>query len=436
MRTRDRIVHAAGFAVLGLIAAGCVFGRVAFSPDSKRMAAVVRGDWPEDATDAPKESPYELWVTDLETWEHRLVATEKLVGVSPAWSPDGRDLWFLRGEEKETRLARWDGKSITDLGAVPIHGDPSGLRTTPPQVLPDGKGVIVTKCDLKDDDVAWIVRWDPDTGQETVLADRAGGAVLSPAGDRILFLGYETDDLEQLGLYVMLVAGGERRLLASIEEKLNDIAMSPLAWSPDGTLVAWVDATEGTSTTDHTSVYVADVATGARVFVSPPQDSCLVPIFSAGSDAVFYAAEAKAHDETLRAVRADLTTGEVTDVAHSGDCVPAGVSPDGRYLALRRTVQHTNSKLVKDQTVVRLVTLTTGEFRDDWVNARQRRMFAAAEVVEAEALAKQLQEALKRAAEHLDGMAEQFPDSEQHSHALMIRERLDALRATETDDPK
>ena len=41
MRTRDKVVQLIVCALLVLIAAGCVFGRVAFSPDGKRIATVI-----------------------------------------------------------------------------------------------------------------------------------------------------------------------------------------------------------------------------------------------------------------------------------------------------------------------------------------------------------------------------------------------------------
>ena len=84
--------------------------------------------------------------------------------------------------------------------------------------------------------------------------------------------------------------------------------------------------------------------------------------------------------------------------------------------------------LLVNEPPMRLVELATGEFHDDWVTARQRRAFAAADVIAAEELAEKIKKALKRADEHLDEMAQQFPGPEQRPEVLEIRKRIAALR--------
>src|SRR5688500_14216183 len=85
---------AAGVALAMLAAGECAYGRVAFSPDSNRFAAVAYADRPYTQEDG---AVCELWVTDVGTGAHRLVAREEVVGLSAAWSRDGSALWFLHG---------------------------------------------------------------------------------------------------------------------------------------------------------------------------------------------------------------------------------------------------------------------------------------------------------------------------------------------------
>lgn len=457
-------VRAVTACLISLTVGGCIlYGRVAFSPDGRSMASVVLGDWPgveatgvggrppavsdspDDTTAGtaePPRAPYELWITDLATGEHRLVARKPYLGASPSWSADGRELWFLRGDVPASPiLTRWDGTGSAGATHLTTEGRVKGLLTTPPQVLPDGKSILLTRTLDGAPPDQGVVRVELESGRELVLARRAAGAVLSPLGDRFVCYTWADGRPDELALGVFPVGGGECVRIASLHGSfgsLDALEYSPLAWSPDGRFVAWTDVDRRREKRTTSTVHVADSVSGAIRFVSPAEESAILPLFAVGSDEVYYAASGMGGDPG-RTVRVDLATGEVRDVPGGEACVPAGLSLDGRRLALRRYPWGPRKGWSEDDmftTVIRVVSLETGEFRDDWVNARQHRVFAAAEVERAEEAARTLEDALGRAQGHLDEIAKRFPGAPAAEAVTDLRRRLATLRALGPEGPR
>lgn len=421
---------------LALAVAGCPLGRVAFSPDGKRFAAVVQGD-PEERADAAGPSaagdpPSELWVTDASQGTHVRVARDPWVGVSPGWSVDGREVWFLHGPKLDSAsLARWDGTAVTEVAPAPLVGDGQTFSIVPPQAAPDGRSFIVTEA--SEGHLSRIVRCNVADGAKTVLAESAGGGVLSPKGERLAFLAWEGASARPLQLCVMTFDGKPRRVIAKLRDKLNDVTGAPIAWSPDGAGLAWEDQPQETiAAADAHAVYVADVESLATTRISPVGETGRLPLFSHDGASVYYTRWITKDGPTI-VRRADLAKRSVTDVPGSEGCVAAGISADGRYLAMQRSIG-TKGAPGKDATVVRLVTLSTGEFRDDWVSAYQLRVWAATSVFDAANCVKDGRHddsaaALVRADESLQLMARLFPGSEKHPAAARTRKEVDDLHA-------
>ncbi len=172
----------------------------AFSPDGRRLAAIVRGD---------------VWTLDADgTHARRLTSTPDVDG-APAWSPDGRALAFTRGGGVWT--VRADGRKPRRLVA-------DGRS---PTWSPDGARIAFER-----DGDLWLARLDrPGAARRLTDGALARDPAWSPDGRRIA---YAADDLGNLELHTVSVATGSRSRVTY--DPGRDGAP---AWSPDGRRLVW-----------------------------------------------------------------------------------------------------------------------------------------------------------------------------------------------------
>lgn len=146
----------------------------------------------------------------------------------PAWSPDGASIAFSRGltiegkdeDEDEERSQIWV-----------MAADGSGAR-------PVSAGPKRNRIDLSP---AW-----------------------SPDGERIAFMRYRfTSEALVSQLITVAAAGGDERVVTEIKSTLLGSASSP-AWSPDGARILLTQQRLGKGAYFRPTLYVVDVATGAR----------------------------------------------------------------------------------------------------------------------------------------------------------------------------
>jgi Tol biopolymer transport system component len=156
----------------------------AFSPDASRVAFVWNGE---------DQSNYDIYVKPISSETSIRLTSHASVDTSPAWSPDGRWISFLR-------LTPGDG----GLFVVPSHGGPERRVTS---VYADRLGIKARHLD-----------WSPD-GKFLVVDDKGGPQ-------------------ESVSLFLVSVATGERKRLTSVPARSpSDLAPR---FSPDGKFVAFI----------------------------------------------------------------------------------------------------------------------------------------------------------------------------------------------------
>lgn len=179
-----------------------LWDRPVWSPDGSRVAASRR-----------VEDELEIWVSDSSGDARRLVSD----GIAPTWSPDGAYVAFMQSKGGDWgRVAvvpNSGGKErlLVEKGEVP-RWSPAG-----PEILywaPDPPGIRVVRVD---------------GGEPRLVHKGDEHADWAPDGRRIAYAGGS-------GLLVSDANGDNPRTL-------SDLDIGGFAWSPDGSLIAFVEIT-------------------------------------------------------------------------------------------------------------------------------------------------------------------------------------------------
>ena len=163
-----------------------------------------------------------------------------LASWSPAWSPDGTRIAFA---QRAWYTGAWAGS----IGLAVVNADGSGLReltsTDDPHVgdqspawAPDGR-IYFLRTRIGD-----VLEVDPDGGEPTRITTGGGhsGFALSPDGKQLAIYDQEHDHL------VLLPASGDGTpvvLVDNMSQYVSSLSVR-LAWSPDGTALAFAASSD------------------------------------------------------------------------------------------------------------------------------------------------------------------------------------------------
>jgi Tol biopolymer transport system component len=184
---------------------------MALSPDGRFIALSSRG--PEDSGQP------DIWVQTIGSDAlRRLTETPQFGETFPAWSPDGREIAFVR-----------EGQGIF---IVPQSGGQERKVASSGDYIawaPDGKSVLIR--DHEADGPYSIYQILVDNLERRRLTQATIGGdwrfSVSPDGSKLAFIRYERSGVSDL--YLVDIQGGEPRRLTNWNESLSDVF-----WTPDG----------------------------------------------------------------------------------------------------------------------------------------------------------------------------------------------------------
>ncbi|CAN5852184.1 hypothetical protein BH23GEM7_BH23GEM7_34930 [soil metagenome] len=252
------------------------------SPDGRTVALSHRG-W--------------LWLLDLATGEARRITSSGGMDSRPAWSPDGRQLAFLRDDTRNISIVLFDlasGRERVLVAEPALDLDPA--------FSPDGRVLYYSSGAAGDLDL-W--RIELASGEKTRITEQRGielRPLPHPDGRRLIYLS-KAGGVDEVRVRD-LVEGSERVLLTG-----RILSQLRPALSPDGRTLAFNWPGE-----DHWELRLVDVEVpGSSIRLTRYLDQPLAPQWSADG-ATIYFAEA---DRKLRMVlkRIAAVGGEVEEVA-------------------------------------------------------------------------------------------------------------------------
>jgi Tol biopolymer transport system component len=286
----------------------------------------------------------EIWVMDPDGGNRRQLTESPGAAVdasgsgNPAWSPDGKLIAYASSGEAVAEDQR-------DLDIYVMQADGSERRRLTNDRVPDG-----------------VPAWSPD-------------------GERIAFAHARGQGTERAdGVIVSMDANGEGRIEITLHDETRNIVYdSQPAWSPDGSLIAFVRATLGPGVSGRVDIYVVDpTGAGERLLIEDAAEPAWSPD---GSRIAFTSARDRfgqtcfhecSPSPEIYVARADgtgivrLTTSEASD--HS----PAW-SPEGDRIAFTSDRSnrngHENEIYVMDadgSDVQRLTTNDVWDLEPDW----------------------------------------------------------------------
>lgn len=215
---------------------------------------------------------FELIVADADGWNPRIVATSREPLLSPAWSPDRKQLAYVGFERGRSAvylhtLATGDVKRLVSERG--INGSPT--------FSPDGRFLAMTLSFENNPDIYVL---DLKTGNRRRLTDHYGidtEPAWSPDGSKLAFT---SDRGGQPQIYEISVNGGDPRRV-TFEGRQNLRA----SYSPDGRSLVVVNNADG-----RYRIGLLDLGSGEmRVLSNGPLDES--PSFAPGGAVVIYATQ-------------------------------------------------------------------------------------------------------------------------------------------------
>jgi len=238
----------------------------AWSPDGRRIAFTRNEDVGESTTFTDDD----VFVMDADGDDPRQLTAEQDGRSSgqPTWSPDGGEIAFVRGQSVASVVpSRFGGLFVMRADGSDVRRltpDPRGSADTSPAWSPDGREIAFTRGE----NLSSFTR----VNMDIYVVDPEGGAprrltrtahifettpAWSPDGSRIAFTRSttQTEFDGKAAIYVMNRDGtGERLVLA------HHFTSDPysLTWSPDGQTIAF----ETSPALECTAIHQVDVASG------------------------------------------------------------------------------------------------------------------------------------------------------------------------------
>ncbi|HEX5027398.1 MAG TPA: hypothetical protein VFV56_01155 [Gaiellaceae bacterium] len=305
------VVVAAAVAAVLVVVVSAVGGYLVVG-DSPSPA---RGELIAYSCKEPNNVWYAICVIRSDGTERRQL-THAIAATDPAWSPDGREIGFTRRQEvgEFTTYSNDDVFVMDSDGGDPHQLTPevAGKHAGQPQWSPDGKQIVFMRGQSISASVAArpgeLFLMKPDGSDVTPLTRDARDLhpAWSPDGREIAFT--RAVEPPYAGIWVVDAAGGAPRQLTNPPGQVD----SSVAWSPDSTRIAFTRTTLATEIDGKASVYVMNRdGTNVHVLVRHQYFACCTEGLTWSPDGRTIAFETSPSRLCTAISLVDVTSGEV-----------------------------------------------------------------------------------------------------------------------------
>lgn len=326
----------------------------AISPDGRQIAFTLsQPRAPEEDTIAGQRAYSELWVVPVSGGAPRAIVQRPSSAGAPQWTPDGSGISYTSGGQvRLVPAAGGEPRQVTSVatGVIAYQWSPDGqwlayttrVAEDEARVTARRRGDDVQVMSERDRPVQlWVMPAAGGDARALTPADQtARDFVWAPDNRRLAVqVAPQSDadaDLMYRQIYTVTRDGGTPRLLVPTEGKLG-----PMAWSPDGSQLAYLGATAMNDPLAQT-VYVVRPDEAARALTPPDMEASAMSL--AWRDArtiVFVAAEGT----RARMYTVPAAGGELRRVAGGGAEVFSSVSfarDNSTFALAASTAQHPN----------------------------------------------------------------------------------------------
>jgi len=189
----------------------------------------------------------ELFVVDYDGANLRQITKNGSLNLSPAWSPDGRQLAYVSYAQGTPRLYLYSAEDGTKVNATPAGSD----LCSAPEWSPDGQLVAFSSAREGNSEI-YVLDVASNRARQITFSRGADTApTWSPSGRELAFT---SDRSGRPQIYIMDAEGANARAITTGE--YNESA----SWSPAGDRIAYVSRSEG-----RFDIYTRDLTSGSTL---------------------------------------------------------------------------------------------------------------------------------------------------------------------------
>lgn len=240
-----------------------------------------------------------LWIMNLETSEAQRVTSSSGIDSRPEWSPDGKQIVFIRDDSRDTQIISLD---VTSKKETLVVNEPA--LDLDPIFSPDGKFIYYSSA-IDGSLNLWKI--NVETAEKTAITKGNGlrrRPIVLPSSDKLVFLNKEGsyNSLELLDL-----TNGNSTSL--VEDRIA--SQADMTLSPDGSYLAYTWPFDG----GYEIRMMSLITPNTSVLLTRSRNMPLAPAFNSTGNEIYFSEATESEGMALKRINANGGLSETIAVA-------------------------------------------------------------------------------------------------------------------------